>query len=100
MKQDDWIKKMDETWTDVDKKLHVEVPETDEIMQQISSGEKKYRERMRRELLRFIVLACVLMSLYILVAVHITWAFYVVQIISLIAVFILLLVERNKGRIT
>ncbi|MFP7495436.1 YxlC family protein [Terribacillus saccharophilus] len=99
MKQDDWIKKMDETWNDMDGKLHVEVPDTDEIMQQVNSGEKRFLEKMRKDLYRFIILAIVLMSLYILVAVHITWAFYVVQFISLIAVVILLLAERSKGKI-
>ncbi|PAD19715.1 YxlC family protein [Terribacillus saccharophilus] len=100
MKQDDWMKKLDETWSDMDAKLHIDVPKTDEMLQQISSGEKRYRERMRRELSRFIILACVLLSLYILMAVHITWAFYVMQFISIIAVVVLLLVERSKGRVT
>lgn len=100
MKQGEWVKKMDETWNEIDAKLHIDVPETDEMLQQISSGEKRYRERMRKELGRFIILACVLLSFYILMAVHITWVFYVVQIISIIAVVVLLLVERSKGRVT
>ncbi|MEC0302322.1 YxlC family protein [Terribacillus saccharophilus] len=100
MKKDDWIKKMDETWGNMDTNLHIDVPETDEMLQQISSGEKRYRERMRRELCGFIILACVLVSFCILMAVHITWAFYVLQIISIIAVVVLLLVERSKGRVT
>lgn len=100
MKKDDWMKKMDETWDDMDAKLHIDVPETDEMLQQISSGEKRYREGMRRDLCRFIILACVLVSFYILMAVHITWIFYVMQFISIIAVVVLLLVERSKGRVT
>ena len=99
MKKDDWVKKMDETWSDIDTKLHIDVPNTDEMMQQINSGQKQYRERMRRELCRFIILACVLVSFCILMAIHITWAFYVIQFISIIAVVVLLLVERSKGRI-
>ncbi len=31
MKKDDWIKKMDETWENMDTKLHIDVPETDEM---------------------------------------------------------------------
>lgn len=99
MKKDDWMKKMDETWSDIDTKLHIDVPHTDEMMQQLNSGQKRYRERMRRELCRFIILACVLVSFYILMAIHITWAFYVIQIISIIAVVVLILVERSKGRV-
>ncbi|MFB1100818.1 YxlC family protein [Terribacillus sp. JSM ZJ617] len=100
MKQDEWVKKMDETWNEMDAKLHIDVPETNEMLQQISSGEKRYRERMRRELCRFIFLACVLLSFYILMAIHINWVFYVVQVISIIVVVVLLLVERSKGRVT
>lgn len=100
MKQGEWLKKMDETWNEMDAKLHIDVPETDEMLQQINSGEKRYRERMRRELCRFIILACVLLSFYILMVVHITWVFYVVQVISIIAVVVLLLVERSEGRVT
>jgi membrane-bound ClpP family serine protease len=96
MKNDDVFKKMNETWSEVDRKMPIDIPEAEEIIHQLNCGEKRYQESLRRDLIRFILLACVLLSLYIIAVVHIMWAFYVIQFTSAAAVIILLVVERRK----
>ncbi|MFS0562825.1 YxlC family protein [Terribacillus sp. 179-K 1B1 HS] len=99
-KQDDLVKKMNETWREMDEKVHMDVPDAVEMMQQINSGEKRYREKLRKELHWFIVLACVLLSVYIVLAVHMLWVFYVMQLLAIVAVVAIVLVEKSKGRMT